>query len=147
MSLSEAYVADDGRIRERPRKADQVGKLNEERAVSALTRAGSRLPGWFRRARKATPHEDHVWKMDVILISCDRGQFAVQIKSSLRSAQRFLKRKHRRDVVCVVLLDADTYEAISAKIISALSKLRAGRKNKRRPRILQKKNPRNKQGR
>lgn len=148
MSLSEAYVAEDGRIRQRPDKAYQIGKLNEERAVSALMKTRpSRLPGWFRRARRATQWEDHVCKIDVILVSCDRGNFAVQIKSSIRSVRRWMNKPHRRDIVCVALLDTDTFDSIRRKIISALEGLRAERKNKRRKRILQKTHPRNRRRR
>jgi len=127
VGLSAAFLAEDGTIARRPDQSDLVGRLNEERAVRALSRPSWAPPGWFRGVRRATRYEDCVCKKDVIIISCDRGQLGVQIKSSVRSARRFMQRKCPHDVVCVVLLDCDTFDVICTKIIGALKELRAKR--------------------
>lgn len=133
MSLSEAYLAEDGRVVRRPVRADLIGRLNERRAVEALSRPEWAQPGWFRLARPATRHEDCQCKKDIIIITCDRGELGVQIKSSARSARRFMRRNCPSDVVCVALLDCDTFDIICEKIIGALTQLRKKRRTKRRP--------------
>ncbi len=97
------------------------GKTSERHVLEAL--ALPSRPAWMTGVRRATKAEDAAG-IDVVVES-DVGKLFVQVKSSRGGKAAFLERRRSARVAVVVVRVTDAPEAILAKVVGELSKIRA----------------------
>jgi hypothetical protein len=115
--------------RTHPRSLDEIldkegrkrGRVSETRVLEALALASR--PEWMRAVRKASHTEDHAG-IDVVVES-DVGKLFVQVKSSREGKVAFLERRRTARVAVVVVRVTDSPEALLAKVVGELGKIRA----------------------
>ncbi len=101
--------------------AKKRGRRSEHWVLEAL--ALPARPSWIRSARKATPAEDHAG-IDAVVES-DVGKLFVQVKSSRGGKAAFLERRRSARIAVVVVRVTDSPEAVLAKVVGELAKIRA----------------------
>ncbi len=108
--------------------ARERGRVNERRVLEAF--ALESRPPWIRRVREALRIEDNSG-IDVVVES-DIGKLYIQVKSSKAGKRDFLKRTRLLRIGIVLVKDKDGPEKLLAKVVGALSPIRAQYREERR---------------
>jgi hypothetical protein len=105
---------------------NERGQYSEARVESALQRAKeeSQLPPWLKGFRRATPEED-LYGVDFLIWTVEDFHLPLQVKSSLFGVRQFLRSRSAAHfgIVLVSVLDDDAM--LLAKIVHALTIVRA----------------------
>ncbi len=105
---------------------NERGLYSEDRVESTLQRAKeeSLFPSWLKGFRRATPEED-LYGIDFLIWTVEGFQLPLQVKSSLFGVRKFLRSHSPAHFAIVLVSVLDTDAILLAKIVHALTTVRA----------------------
>jgi hypothetical protein len=105
------------------------GETAEKRSLLAITSNCHELP-WIDRARTATRSED-LRGTDIVIYTKDIGKLYVQIKSSMRGADKYRQKYPGRIIAIIIIREEYSDDVVWGEVRKAIVALRNNLLNKR----------------